>query len=211
MKSLQQKKGAAIEMAIVFMLVTFALCSMLVTVAFASTARNNYAYREANDRYVIDQIGEYFLRGLEGNSTIDFMQDVPDGHESDPAYVRGGWVRLNGEDSSGYGVNISGSGSIDSPGIFTLRIADWEFVSTDGIVKDQSAIKLIVTVKKEVSGCTILNWSNQPIAGDSDSKIMDAPSSQNTDYTEEYIAMVEKGVKIILFIGGVISRFLTGR
>ena len=196
MKRLQNKKGAVIEMAIVFMLVTFALCSMLVTVAFASTVRNTNAYNNANDHFSIDQIGEYFLRGLQERSTVDFMQDVPAGKENDTNYVRGGWTKFiitdeEFEESVMYGINIGKTADYKANGKYTLRIAEWEKIPTNGKNVEQNAIKLIVTVQKDTtyegktakSTYKILNWSNQPLTGDAlinDALESDTPEPQRS-------------------------------
>ena len=163
---LTNKRGVAIELAISFMLVTFAFCAILLTVAFNTNARTKRVYSMSNDYFTLDQLGEYFVRALEENTTVDFMKDITD--ENDTNNVRGGWFRyVNTASTTGtaFGLNMSGDGSGDSitNGVYTLRVTYWDDVALKngkGVVKDEDLL-LIVTVRKEGRKYNVVNWSNQ--------------------------------------------------
>ena len=166
---LTNKRGVAIELAISFMLVTFAFCAILLTVAFNTNARTKRVYSMSNDYFTLDQLGEYFVRALEENTTVDFMKDISD--ENDTNNVRGGWFRyVNTASTTGtaFGLNMSGDKGDDNDkvvldGVYTLRVTYWDDVALKdgkGVVKDEDLL-LIVTVRKEGRKYNVVNWSNQ--------------------------------------------------
>lgn len=63
MKILKNKRGIAIESAVLFMLVVFFLCTSISFVAVAGHKRINRNAESLKERVQIDQIGEDFLAG----------------------------------------------------------------------------------------------------------------------------------------------------
>ena len=63
MKILKNKRGIAIESAVLFMLVVFFLCTSISFVAVAGHKRINRNAENLKERVQIDQIGEDFVAG----------------------------------------------------------------------------------------------------------------------------------------------------
>lgn len=59
------KKGIAIELAIGFMVVTFALCTILTTVSLSTRIRDKNISEKANEYFMLDQAGDYFVKAVE--------------------------------------------------------------------------------------------------------------------------------------------------
>lgn len=68
---LKSRKGVAVEMAIVTLLIVFALCSMIVTVTMYSVDKSVKEEQEFFDDFLIDTIGEDFCASLEWGATYD--------------------------------------------------------------------------------------------------------------------------------------------
>ena len=194
---LKNNRGLAIEMAVSFMLVTFALCAILLTVAFNTTTRNKRVYNATNDYFTLDQLGEYFVRALETDTTVKFTKDISDEdgeiYKDDPSKVRGGWFKyVNGEGSTSteFALNMSGSNGGDSVknGVYTLRVSYWENVPTNGKVKDEDLL-LIVSVQKEGRKYKVVNWSNQLL--DVNGTIKDNDPAEDVTFLEWIIKLLQ--------------------
>ena len=171
----KNRRGAVIETAISFMLLMFALCAMTTTIAVSVKMRTDRTLDYSNVSYSLDQLGEYFLRALEGKSTIDFTKDASDAIDDDESPDRrGGWIKFinSPEDEDEpviYGLNFSYVKS-DSSYIYTMRIVDWDKIAPDGSYSEDDC-ELIVTAKYDQGGMEsqrdekleILNWSDSSI------------------------------------------------
>lgn len=73
----RNKRGISIEMAIGFMLVIFALCAVITTVTISMRARDRRVTEQSNDYFVLDQLGEYFVKAIQNmGSNPDFSDEV---------------------------------------------------------------------------------------------------------------------------------------
>ncbi|MBO4666656.1 MAG: hypothetical protein J5666_00815 [Bacilli bacterium] len=74
-KLLKDKKGVALETAIIFMLIMFSFCTILFIVGYKEKTRDDFGNTNMNLPYRIEQIGEDFYNDcLEGNGA-DFAYD----------------------------------------------------------------------------------------------------------------------------------------
>ena len=197
---LKNKRGLAIEMAIAFMLVTFALCAMLLVIAFSASTRTRRSYVTANDFFTLDQLGEYFVRGIEENKTANFMKDIADEDgnidKDDPSKVRGGWFKyVNSSSTTGteFGLNVSNGNQAQSSsasavgnGTYTMRVTYWDKVGWDASAKkanvDEDDVLLIVTVCKQGDTYTVTNWSNQLVQYTENAE--DKPEAEDLSFFE---------------------------
>ncbi len=187
-QTVKSKRGAALESAIGFMLVIFALCAMLVSVAVGAYKRNDRLINDTNDSYVLDQIGEHFLRAMEQNSTVDFTKSIV----SSDTDVRKGWFKYKIDDSDSatmYAINMSGISEIKTGETYTMRVALWDNITEDGELADPSDLLLIVSAKKTDKGYEVLNWSNREIKyGDE----KDEPPAKNTSFLDWILGILKK-------------------
>ena len=175
MRQNKRKKGAAIETAILFMVLVFAMCTLITSMMFSLRVQGQRTAEKTNEEFALDQIGDYFIRALQQNNTINFCKDAfvldEDGApttESIPENVRGGWILYKNGDVD-YGLNLNTSSTTeDWNGVSTLRIARWEDVKTDGTLKSENDLLLIVTAKKSGSKIEITNWSDREVTGKKD-------------------------------------------
>lgn len=177
--TLCNKKGAAIEAAILFMAVIFLFCTMITTVALAAYQRNDTAAQISNDSFYLDQLGEYFIAALQGKNSIQFIDDKTE--------TRGGWFKFVAEDEENpenkvdFALNINAA----QGQLSTMRIAYWDdSIPADGNL-DASKVLLYVTAKVDASGNTkIYNWSSQPLQYTTDTQsgtaVHDAAPTKNT-------------------------------
>lgn len=164
MKLFKNKKGSAIELAILFSIIIFAMCATITAIMFSMRSNDRVMTKASNSDFIVDQMGEYFIRAMKRSSSVDFKKDVVDESKD----VRGGWVKFiyDAEDSDNFpvfGVNVNHN---DSNNTTTFRLAWWSQIDASGNLTVSNPL-LIVTVK-ETSTATgsqleILNWSNQTI------------------------------------------------
>lgn len=204
-QTVKNKRGAALESAIGFMLVIFALCAMLVSVAVGAYKRNDRLINDANDSYVLDQIGEHFLRALEQNSTVDFTKSIV----SPDTDVRKGWFKYKIDDSDSstmYAINMSGISEIKTGETYTMRVALWDDITEDGELADPSDLLLIVSAKKTDKGYEVLNWSNREIQYGEEK---DEPPARNTSFLDWILNILKKIFDGIKNTFEVIGRIIT--
>ncbi len=75
LKKKLNKKGVAIELAIVTLLVIFALCSILLTVAELSVYTNKRIATKASERAELSQAADDLILALRGLESIDHIDD----------------------------------------------------------------------------------------------------------------------------------------
>lgn len=204
-QTVKNKRGAALESAIGFMLVIFALCAMLVSVAVGAYKRNDRLINDANDSYVLDQIGEHFLRAMEQNSTVDFTKSII----SQDTDVRKGWFKYKIDDSDSstmYAINMSGISEIKTGETYTMRVALWDDITEDGELADPSDLLLIVSAKKTDKGYEVLNWSNREIQYGEEK---DEPPARNTSFLDWILGILKKIFDGIKNTFDVIGRIIT--
>ncbi len=61
MKKLSSKKGMAIEMAVIFMLMTFLLCFMLSSIMYGVSLSGNVIQNNQQQRFLFDYVGERYV------------------------------------------------------------------------------------------------------------------------------------------------------
>lgn len=61
MKILKNKKGLGMEMAIVMLVVVFAFCTLITTIAYSLSVSKKREYDDLKQRVTLDRIGESFL------------------------------------------------------------------------------------------------------------------------------------------------------
>ena len=207
MNRTQRKKGAALEMALVFMLVVFGLCAMIVTMIFAMRANDRLLTRRANRAYVADQLGEYFVRALQQNNTVEFTKDAfdEDGNPIEGNYC-GGWILYvnrdeeTGEEEGRYALNLSVASDLDEAewkGNSTLRIAEWEDLDFETeTLKEGAEPLLIVSLTKTDSAITVNNWSDQSVTLNEPEK-QDRTEAQELSAWERFLEFLKKLLRII--------------
>lgn len=190
MKLLKKKKGSAIELAIVFMVLVFGMCAVITSIMFSMRSKDRIMTTESNNNFIIDQMGEYFIRAMKRSSSVDFKKDV----KNESTDIRGGWVKFiyDAEDSKispVFGVNVNHN---DSNATTTFRLAKWDKVDASGNIK--GAPLLIVTVKEKSTAIggqlEILNWSNQEIKYNA----KDLEVSKNTNFVTW---LIERIIRIV--------------
>ncbi|MBQ0098218.1 MAG: hypothetical protein KBS62_04715 [Oscillospiraceae bacterium] len=204
-QTVKNKRGAALESAIGFMLVIFALCAMLVSVAVGAYKRNDRLINDTNDSFVLDQIGEHFLRAMEQNSTVDFTKSII----SQDTDVRKGWFKYKIDDSDSstmYAINMSGISEIKTGETYTMRVALWDDITEDGELADPSDLLLIVSAKKTDKGYEVLNWSNREIQYGEEK---DEPPARNTSFLDWILGILKKIFDGIKNTFEVIGRIIT--
>ena len=153
-----KKSGVAIEMAISFMAIVFAFCTILLTVALSIRTRDRRTSEYTNQLYVLDQIGEYFVQGVREKND-NFLRDILAGEGVNESNV-------SPEDLARYEIR-SYEGEANEQ-LHTLKIWDKNssMVKADGTIDvDNSDPIFIVSVEENrtgrVSYFTIRNWSDQ--------------------------------------------------
>lgn len=74
MKQLRNRRGVALESALLFLIVLFSLCSLLTTVAVVGRYQVKIENTALYNRVALDQVGEDFVRGKiteNGSKTVD--------------------------------------------------------------------------------------------------------------------------------------------
>lgn len=125
-----RKRGVAIEMALSMLVVVFALCTLLVTLAAYSRTDNTKQNRAFADSVAVDQIGEDFLAAL--NTAVQ------NGTQSEFDFDNNGGMYTTT-------VDVTTDGTI-----YILRV----YTTTE------HAQKLEVRAQVAPTGCRILSWSH---------------------------------------------------
>ena len=188
-KLIYSKNGAAIEIAVFFMVIVFTLCTIITTTSITVRSKDHEMVQRSNEDYVVDQIGEYFVRGITGNSSIDFKKDIKD----EKTDIRGGWVKFMGNDTLTYGININ---TEENPTKTTMRLARWNHINADGTLKNTCKPILILTVQAKSDGWKIINWSDQTV----EYSVKDASPASDTTEFENFVKAIVKFVQLVVGI-----------
>lgn len=73
-----RRKGAAIELAVTLLVVTFSLSTLILTTSFLVHRRQTVAEEEMNNRIVFEQIGEDFIKGVKTGAGTGWTNNYPD-------------------------------------------------------------------------------------------------------------------------------------
>lgn len=77
-QKVNRRKGAAIELALTLLVVTFSLSTLILTTSFLVHRRQTVAEEEMNNRIVFEQIGEDFIKGVKTGVGTDWTNNYPD-------------------------------------------------------------------------------------------------------------------------------------
>lgn len=166
-------RGVALELAISFLTLVFALCLILTTVTMGIYQQNRKMEHWSAQRFALDQIGEDFVIAVRDDDVY------PPRDENDKSE----WVKCTGTDGRTYEartlIKKDQSGNVltgkEIVSIHTMTVRD---------PKNPDMTLLVVTVRKTISESLIrsktstyevLNWSTSVCSVDS-----------NTDNTEEW-------------------------
>ena len=69
------KRGVSIEMAIGFMLIIFALCAVITAITVSLRARDRRVSEMSNDYFMLDQMGDYFVKAVQNMGSSDTLSD----------------------------------------------------------------------------------------------------------------------------------------
>lgn len=72
---LKKQNGFTIEMMIVFMLVTFGLCMLIITFLSSLILDKKLASQQIDRQLTLNQIGEYYLRAVEAGQTFPTLKE----------------------------------------------------------------------------------------------------------------------------------------
>lgn len=166
-------RGVALELAISFLALVFALCLILTTVTMGIYQQNRKMEHWSAQRFALDQIGENFVIAVRDDDVYP-----PRGQNDDSE-----WVKCKGTDGRNYEartlIKKDQSGNMltgkEIVSIHTMTVRD---------AQNPDMTLLVVTVRKTISESLIrsktstyevLNWSTSDCSVDSD-----------TDNTEEW-------------------------
>ena len=72
------RRGMAMELAMLVMVVTFALSILLTTFALMQANRKNIELRDTKEKIALEQIGEDYLAAVKSDSLDEFSEDQGD-------------------------------------------------------------------------------------------------------------------------------------
>lgn len=189
-KFLTSKKGAAIEMAISFGLIAFALCTALFTVVLSIGNKDTQTTTIINDSFVVDQIGEYFVRYVGGGTFGEETEEAEGGEAGElpeMAELENGWLQYGH-----YILRIDVADIADNAKLHTMRLANLGEAS-----KAEPEARLIVTVLENNGETSVVNWSNQSVETvvTRDAAVSNTPGNKNALFS--FLTAINKGVKKI--------------
>lgn len=77
-KKSNRRKGAAIELAVTLLVVTFSLSTLILTTSFLAHVRQVKAEEKVERQIVFEQIGAEFIKGVKTNTGTAWTNDYPD-------------------------------------------------------------------------------------------------------------------------------------
>lgn len=108
MRNINNRKGAAIELAIVMLVVTFALSSLVMTVSLLMHQKQNVVEVQGQHTIALEQIGEQFLSNPDFSDweTVypDYNVEITDGHILSVSYKKTGELLLTAKLEENEGV-----------------------------------------------------------------------------------------------------------
>ncbi len=81
-KLLSNKKGMAIELAMLVMLIVVGLSALLVSVSILNKKASNDLSLEIKERLVLDQIGQSFVVAVKDKTLSEWEMVIPDGYSA---------------------------------------------------------------------------------------------------------------------------------
>ena len=171
----KNRKGVAIELAIGYTVVIFALCAILTTVSVSTRLRDRRISNQSNEYFLLDQAGEYFVKSVEkmgaGEDALsqDYKtqtekpyKDMMEQYEKDSA--AGKDLKNIVDLSTDYKFDFLQSTINQYTNRFTMKVFNkQEYDETEN--KSLLTPMLIVSVERHVDGRNvdykIINWSNQ--------------------------------------------------
>lgn len=179
----KHNKGIAIESAMGFMVVIFALCSIIITFSLSMRSKSKKTTDEVSLGFSVDQIGENFVQGLHSGQLGTESESQTPGSAT-PG--KGNWEKLSGIN---YGVRIDGD---DTKGIYTLRLVNWDKIPENGSYN--GLYDLIVTAQLigNNNNVKVINWSTNEnknsliIAGKDVAEFMDVEATPE-HYKDTYV------------------------
>lgn len=137
MRTLKNKKGIAIEMAVVFMLVVFLLCMVIMTMSMYVSSQSGKFVNDSKARALFDEVGERF---------IGLIKYDPDEVTTEQLSDRIADLELD----ENYEIMVYGNAKQG----FTLYIYDTSHKKNVLLVSAQ--------YNEETKDCDILQWSYNP-------------------------------------------------
>ncbi len=77
-QKVNRRKGAAIELAVTLLVVTFSLSTLILTTTFLVHRRQMVAEEEIKNQIVFEQIGEDFIKAVKTGSGTAWTNNYPD-------------------------------------------------------------------------------------------------------------------------------------
>ncbi len=170
---LKNRKGIAIEMAIGYTVVVFALCAILTTVTATTRIRDRRMSDNSSEYFMLDQAGEYFVKAVEkmgaGNDSLseayynETLEEVAS-QQNNIKNIYSNNLKNYTNLLTNYQVDVFQRTTADGNNRFTMKI--WDKAEYEATA-DKEAVtpKLLVSVERVVHNRNveykIINWSNQ--------------------------------------------------
>lgn len=89
---LKRRKGAAIELALIMLLVVFALCAIIVAISMSFKSEANSEYRSFEKKYPYSAVAEEFAATVKNSSNISQVYAFEDKYCSTVTYDVGNYI-----------------------------------------------------------------------------------------------------------------------
>ncbi|MCQ2441393.1 MAG: hypothetical protein MJ076_05835 [Clostridia bacterium] len=171
--TLKNRSGIAIEMAIGYTVVIFALCAILTTVTVSTRIRDRRMSDNSSEYFMLDQAGEYFVKAVEkmgaGNDSLseayynETLEEVTS-QQTNVKNIYADNLKNYTDLLTNYKIDVFQRTTDDGNNRFTMKI--WDKAEYEGASEPTAVTpKLLVSVERVVHNRNveykIINWSNQ--------------------------------------------------
>ena len=136
-----KRRGIAVEMAIITLMLMFALSTILVTVSMINNKSKNSSSEKLTDRLNIDSIGESFVNAIANGYDDDALAD---------------WAAQYQSEYTAIASNIDGTATLE---LFFREISEETDVGGNPIVTESLVLKVTLIQNADKSAYTVSEWA----------------------------------------------------